>query len=153
MTMSPTLCKYLAQHGIAYDHVSHRHTSTSMDTASTTKIPGGKLAKPVILEDYEGYVMAVIPANNHVKIGKLNHVLGRHLGLATEPELGDLFSDCEPGAVPPIGEAYGIDTIVDDKLTKCSDVYLEAGDHEDLLHLKGPSFRKLMKHSKHASII
>jgi Ala-tRNA(Pro) deacylase len=152
MTMAITLRKYLAQHGIAYDIVPHRHTTTSMNTASSSKVPAEKVAKPVILEDNKGYLMAVIPANHHVQIGKLNHVLGRHMGLATEPELEDLFSDCEPGAIPPLGEAYGIDTIVDHRLTKCGDVYIEAGDHEDLLHLKGASFRKLLKHSQHASI-
>lgn len=152
MTMSLTLRKYLAQQGISYDVVPHRHTMTSMDTVSTARIPGSKLAKPVILEDERGYIMAVVPANHHVKIGKLNRVLGRHMGLATEPELKDLFTDCEPGAIPPVGEAYGIDTIVDDSLTRCEDVYLEAGDHRDLLHLKGNSFRKLMKHAQHASI-
>ena len=96
--------------------------------------------------------MAVVPANQHVKIGKVNQLLGRHMGLATEPELQDLFSDCELGAIPAIGEAYGIVTIVDDSLTSCSDVYIDAGDHEDFVHLKGVSFRKLMQHAEHASI-
>ena len=152
MTMSITLKKYLAQQGIPYDIIPHRHTSTTMNAATSAHVPSNMVAKSVILEDDNGYIMAVVPANQHVKIGKVNQLLGRHMGLATEPELQDLFSDCELGAIPAIGEAYGIVTIVDDSLTSCSDVYIDAGDHEDFVHLKGVSFRKLMQHAEHASI-
>jgi Ala-tRNA(Pro) deacylase len=152
MAIALTLQKFLAQKGIAYDTLHHRHTETSLNSATAAHVPAGKMAKSVILEDDNGYLMAVIPATHHVKIGKLNHVLGRHMGLATESELKALFSDCDIGAIPPIGQAYGIDTIVDDSLTNCSDIYFEAGDHEDLIHLKGSSFHKLMKHSQHANI-
>ena len=152
MTMSPTLKKYLATQGIAYDIVPHRPTSTSINAASSAHVPANMVAKSVILEDESGYLMAVIPANQHVKIGKLNKLVGRHMGLATEDELRSLFSDCELGAIPPVGAAYGIETIVDDELSGCPDVYLEAGDHEDFIHLKGVSFRALMKNAQHASI-
>jgi Ala-tRNA(Pro) deacylase len=152
MSIALTLQKYLAHKGIAYDLLPHRHTDTSLNSATSAHIPADKLAKSVILEDESGYVMAVIPANRHVKIGKLNQVLNRHMGLATEPELQQLFADCDPGAIPPVGEAYGIDTVIDDSFNNCPDVYFEAGDHEDLIHLKGTSFRKLMKHTQHARI-
>ena len=56
------------------------------------------------------------------------------------------------GAIPAIGEAYGLETIVDDSLTVCPDVYIDAGDHEDFVHMKGVSFRKLMQHAEHAII-
>ena len=152
MAMALTLRKFLAEHGIAYDILSHPHTSSSMNTAEAAHIPGNNLAKSVILEDEDGYLMAVIPATHHVKIGKVNHAVNRHMGLATESELETLFSDCELGAIPAIGQAYKMDTIVDENLQRCSDIYLEAGDHEDLIHIKGSSFRKLMKNSRHATI-
>jgi len=152
MTMSPTLKKYLAQQDIPYDIIPHRYTATTMNAAASAHVPSGMVAKSVILEDEDGYVMAVVPANHHVKLGKVNLVLGRQMGLATEPELQSLFTDCELGAIPAIGEAYGIETIVDDSLTTCPDVYIDAGDHEDFVHLKGVSFRKLMQHAEHAII-
>lgn len=152
MTMAITLRKYLADHGIAYDVLPHRHTTTTLNAATTAHVPAASVAKPVVLEDENGYLMAVIPAHHHVKIGRLNRLLGRHMGLATEPELKALFSDCELGAIPPVGEAYGMETVIDESLEECQDVYLEAGDHEEFLHLKGPAFRRLMKHSVHANI-
>lgn len=152
MSMARTLQEYLAHKGIAYDILPHRHTDTSINSANSAHIPPDRLAKPVILEDENGYVMAVVPADRHVRIGRLNQVLHRHMGLATEAELPSLFADCDPGAVPPLGDAYGITTVVDESLDDCPDIYLEAGDHEDLIHLKGTAFRRLMRGSQHARI-
>lgn len=152
MAIARTLQMYLAHKGIAYDLLPHRHTDTSVNCANSAHIPPDRLAKSVILEDEDGYVMAVIPANRHVRIGRLNRVLNRRMGLATEAELSPLFSDCDPGAVPPLGDAYGIATVVDESLDECPEVFLEAGDHEDLIRLKGTAFRRLMRGSQHARI-
>lgn len=66
------------------------------------------------------------------------------MGLAVEKELVELFRDCDPGAIPAIGAAYRIDTIVDESLLQQPDVYFEAGDHEALVHVKGPAFGAMM---------
>lgn len=152
MEMATTLIKYLAQHGIAYDRLSHRHSDSSINCAHAAHIPDDRLAKSVILEDAEGYLMAVIPANRHLKIGRLNKVLHRNMVLATEAELGPLFADCEAGAVPPFGQAYGMETLVDSGLDNCKDIYFEAGNHEELVRVKGADFRKLMKRNRHAAL-
>ena len=73
----------------------------------------------------------------------------RNLGLATESELAGLFQDCAPGAIPPIGPAYGIETLVDESLLQMDDVYFEAGDHEELIHLSGKQFRELLAGARH----
>ena len=93
-----------------------------------------------MLEDDAGYVMAVLPADRRVHLGALREQLGRRMGLATEQELGTMFQDCTLGAVPPVGEAYGIETVVDDELSEGGDVYFEAGDHEELVHLPREAF-------------
>ncbi|HEY5601473.1 MAG TPA: YbaK/EbsC family protein [Gammaproteobacteria bacterium] len=152
MSISTILQKFLAQQGIGYDIVPHRHSDTSMNAATLAHISAAMVAKSVILEDENGYLMAVLPANHHIKIGMLNRFLGRKMGLATEPELKSLFSDCEPGAIPPVGQAFGIDTIVDESLDHCQDIYMEAGDHEEFIHLNGASFRRLMQNVPHARI-
>lgn len=152
MPMSLALQHYLRDHDIAYETLSHRRTSSSLNSAAAAHVPASKLAKPVILEDDTGYVMAVIPATEHLKIGRLNQTLQRHMGLATETELRKLFSDCETGAIPPIGQAYQMETVVDDSLLQCNDVYFEAGDHTELIHVKGSSFRHLMQGNRHAAL-
>lgn len=152
MEMAKTLKSFLEMNGVEYDVLMHRHTDSSVNSAHAAHIPEGQLAKPVILEDDKGYLMVVIPADNHVKIGEINRLLDRNMGLATEDEIPALFTDCEPGAIPPVGQAYGLQTIVDNDLDACSDIYFETGNHEQLVHLNGDAFRQLMKVARHASV-
>jgi Ala-tRNA(Pro) deacylase len=107
------------------------------------------VAKSVLLEDERGYLVAVLPASHRIRIRELTEQLERSLELASEPELGELFQDCEPGAVPPVGAAYGLPTVVDDSLLNAPEVYFEAGDHEDLVHLSGVEFLSLLAGARH----
>jgi Ala-tRNA(Pro) deacylase len=86
-----------------------------------------------------------------VDLGELHRQLNRNLGLATEEEIGGLFGDCEPGALPPIGTAYGMDTIVDDVLAEQPEIYFEAGDHEQLIHVSAEAFESLLGEARHAN--
>jgi Ala-tRNA(Pro) deacylase len=63
-----------------------------------------------------------------------------------EDEIEATFSDCECGAIPAIGDAYGVDVVLDPALTHQPDVYFESGDHEHLIHMRGEVFRDLMEH-------
>jgi Ala-tRNA(Pro) deacylase len=152
MTMTTTLQKFLTQNGIDFDIIPHRPTSTSINTAQTVHINGKFVAKSVILEDELGYLMAVVPASEHVMLDKLNKILDRQMELAPEAELTKVFFDCEPGAIPPIGSAYGIQSIIDEDLLHCSDIYFEAGNHRELVHVNGHDFKQLMEGAPHSKI-
>lgn len=149
MAIAITLQEYLDNSGVEYDVLPHAHTETSLNTAHKSHVPPEQVAKSVILEDEDGYIMAVIPASHHIELGQLSRQLERRLGLATEGELSNLFGDCDLGAIPPIGEAYHMEVIVEDSLEKSSDIYFEAGDHRDLIHVRGPAFLQLLGNARH----
>lgn len=148
MAISATVVSYLKTQHVPYDVVMHSPTRTSLRSADAAHIPPESMAKGVLLEDDQGYVMAVVPASYHINLGALRHQLGRNVGLATEKEIAKLFGDCELGAIPPIGEAYGIETVCDDSLMMMSDIYFEAGDHEELIHITRDQFMRLMGMAK-----
>lgn len=150
MGMSTTLRRYLEDKRAQFDLMPHTHTHCSMETAAAAHIPGERLAKSVILKDEIGYVMAVIPSSRHVAIGDLNRSMGRRLHLADEAELRPLFQDCELGAIPPLGPAYGMKTIMDKCLIDTEDIYFEAGDHEELVHTDMDTFLDLMSEADYA---
>jgi Ala-tRNA(Pro) deacylase len=147
MTIPASVKQYLDQQGIKYDVVAHAHTANSLRTAGAANVPADQLAKSVVVGDERGYVLAVIPATHRLDLGVLSRQMQRRLGLATEPEVGGLFEDCEFGAVPPLGAAYGIRMVVDESLTHCADVYFEAGDHTDLVHVSGTDFLRLIENA------
>ncbi len=151
MGMAVRLRWFLDTRGISYETLPHPHSSNSLETAREANVPGDKLAKSVILEDERGYIMAILPASCRISLADLQHELHRKVELASEEELGQLFNDCEIGAVPPVAGPYGISAVVDDRMWGVDDVFFEAGDHEDVIHLSGEAFHELQKNASHGS--
>lgn len=151
MGIAITLREYLDSTNLQYDVLPHTHTGSSSETAQACNVSGDQIAKAVILEDEDGYLMAVVPATHRVDLGVLHQRLDRRIGLAAEPELEDLFIDCEPGAVPPLGQAYGMQVVIDNSLNGLDDIYFEAGNHSELIHLKGNDFEALMEDAEHGA--
>jgi len=149
MAVAPTVEDFLAKHGIDYALVSHPHTGSSHETAEAAHVNEDHIAKAVIVKDTGGYAMVVVPAGNWVEIEHLRKELRRDFHLATENQLAELFSDCEAGAVPPLGPAYGIETFMDQALNSLANVYFEAGDHKKLVRTSGDEFRTLLGGVRH----
>ena len=152
MAIATTLKSYLEEHHVEYDMVKHLHSDTSQESAHLAHVPGHQVAKAVVLEDDKGYIVSVLPSTNRLDMDWVNETLGRDLEMAQEDELPNLFQDCEFGAVPALSNAYGLDVIWDDQLKSASEIYIEAGDHENLIHMHGDSFRKLMQKMPHSII-
>jgi Ala-tRNA(Pro) deacylase len=149
MFMSKTVNTYLDDHNVHYDLVAHTKSSSSRETARRAHIDEGHIAKAVIVKDSKGYAMVVLPAGEWVKMLALQEELNRDFELANESELKALFSDCKAGAIPPLGQAYLLDTYLDEQLNSLANVYFEAGDHEHLVHIDGKEFHELFKGVRH----
>ncbi len=140
MTVAPTLERYLASKNIKYDVIMHEPTMSSSRAAEACRISGERLAKAVVLRDENGFMLAILPASHHIRLSNLKRRLGFNVTLATELEIQQLFEDCAQGAVPPAGECYGLDVIVDDSIEAQREIYLEGGDHATLIHLSHAQF-------------
>jgi Ala-tRNA(Pro) deacylase len=94
-------------------------------------------------------MLAVLPASRHIQFEELRRLLGSHVDMASEEQIETLFLDCESGAVPALGAAYGLNVVVDDSLAQQPDVYFEGGDHANLVHISGASFQQLTADARH----
>lgn len=142
--------EYLLDSRVDFNVIEHRRTESSSQTAQAAHIPGDRLAKAVVLQHDDGYVLAVVPSTHRVELGTLERTLGCALNIATENEIEEIFNDCAMGAVPPTGPAYDLVTMVDEELDKLPEVYFESGDHRTLVHVTGEGFRQLMAEAQHA---
>ena len=142
MTIAPTLAKYLDQK-VLYDTIPHEATSSSMRTAEACHISGDSVAKGVLLRRNGEYLLAVLPASHRIRLPELRSQLGDGIDLANENEIAQVFSDCARGAIPPVGECYGLEVIVDESIERQPEIYLEGGDHEVLIHMSGAQFATL----------
>lgn len=145
MSIATTVRDYLEELDVVYDVVEHPASATSLETAHRACLPAHSLAKGVLIKDETGVLsLAVVPSDRSVDLGRVSEALGHRAELASESELPRKFEDCELGAVPPIGNAYALNVLLDERLVEEDEVYLEAGDHHELVHVKGEEFRRLM---------
>ena len=143
MSISPTLYKYLAAENIQYDEIPRELTMTSSRTAEACHVSGDRLAKAIVLRRDGGYMLAVLPASHRLRMPELKAKLGDDIDMASEHEVSQLFADCARGAVPAAGACYGLDVVVDDSIQTQPEIYMEAGDHDTLLHLSYREFARL----------
>ena len=149
MATAITVQQYLDESRLPFDLVTHAHSSTSLQSARAAHIAPLQLAKAVLLEVHGQLVMAVLPATRHVHLGAMRQRFKRDFGMATELAVRQTFGDCELGAIPALGGAYGIETIWDDSLMNSADLYFEAGDHEHLVHVRTEDFLELVRECQH----
>jgi Ala-tRNA(Pro) deacylase len=148
MTIAVTLQRYLDQN-VTYETIPHKPTMTSAGSAHASHIAADKMAKGIVLRRNGGYMLAVLPASHHIRLDELRRQVGDDITLANEDEIARLFRDCARGAVPPIGECYGLEVIVDDGIERQPEVYLESGDHETLIHMSREQFAQLNAQAMH----
>ena len=149
MAIAKRLEALLEASGLPYEIQPHPRSDYSAQTARRSHVPLEELAKPVLLADEYGYLLAVVPAATRVDVEQLGHQLHRRLELATEAEIDGLFADCEPGALPALGQPWEIPTVYDDALLELRDVWFEAGGHGDVVHMRGSDYLALLANALH----
>ncbi|MEZ4330339.1 MAG: YbaK/EbsC family protein [Myxococcota bacterium] len=151
MPIAKRLEEWLEASGLPYEIHAHAATANSAQTARRIHAPLDQVAKPVLLADEYGYVLALVTAADRVDLDRLGAQLHRELELAYEAEIDDLFDDCAPGALPALGHPWNIPTVYDDALRGLPDVWFEAGDHREVVHMRGPDYLSLLGSALHGS--
>lgn len=117
--------------GVAYQVVEHEPTMSAAAEAASTHRHASEVAKTVILQDGDSYVLAVVPASERIDLHKIRDLLGasKSLRLATEAEIAADFPDLEVGAAPPFGPMTPRAEFVDHRLLLADRVLCAGGDH------------------------
>jgi Ala-tRNA(Pro) deacylase len=140
------LREFLDANQIKYLKIEHSPAYTAQEIAATAHIPGKELAKSVIIQLDGEMVMAVLPADHRINFDRLKEVSGASsVTLADESDFGDLFPDCSLGAMPPFGNLYGMDVLVDERLAEGDEIAFNACTHTELIRLSYRDFAALVK--------
>ena len=150
MGVAITIENFLKRNHIQFTLLEHAYAEGSFNTAKIAHIDTHCLAKGVLLRDEDfHYTLCVLPSSHKILRHTLNQIFDRHMHLVEEDELKQFFKDCEAGAIPVIGKAYGIDVIWDEDLINNDVIYMEAGDHRHLIRIAQAEFPKLMQDTLH----
>lgn len=146
MPITKRLEDYLKEHNIEYKTVTHPEAFTAQEIAAAMHVHGRELAKSVMVKANGAYVMAVLPALRRVDFRKLREALrDKNVRLASEDEFKGLFPDCEPGAEPPFGNLYNVETIVDESLAGDERIYFNAGNHYEAVEIAYREYEEMVR--------
>ncbi len=139
------LREFLDSHAVRYFVVSHSAAYTAQEIAAAAHVPGKELAKTVIVTIAGKMAMVVLPASRQLDFELLRELAGtRNVELAGEKEFSGLFPECEPGAMPPFGNLYGMAVYVSEELEDDDEIAFNAGAHTELLRLSYESYKRLV---------
>jgi Ala-tRNA(Pro) deacylase len=137
--------EFLDNQGINYEIILHRRSETAQATASAAHVAASKLAKTVMVKVDGGLHMAVVLASQRLHLGLLKAATGaRSVTLASEAEFQASFPGCEPGAMPPFGNVYGLPVWVDEELAANPQIVFNAGTHTELVRLAYRDFARVV---------
>ena len=135
---------YLDSQKVSYEVLPHEATFGAQRLAQAVNTPGSRVAKTVLLEVDGRHILAILPASHEVDLGLVKEALGAlDVGLVSESECADVFSDCEVGAIPPFGSLYSMMTIADSSLRHVEEIVFEGNRHNEAIRLRWEDFERL----------
>jgi len=108
--------EFLRSRRIWFEELLHQPASSAAKHAHNMHVPGRMVAKTVLVRAGDGYVLTVLACTSRIDLQRLAALVERpaaEVRLATADELEAVFTDCEPGVVPPFGKLYTLGTIFD----------------------------------------
>jgi Ala-tRNA(Pro) deacylase len=146
MPIPSSITTYLDRNAVRYSVVEHPVAYTAQEEAAATHVPGREWAKAVVCMIDGRPTLVVLPADHLVDLERLRTACGAtSVRLANEDELRPLYSDCELGAMPPLGPLYEQPVLVDKSLTTDPEILFNAGSHREAIRMRYQDFEDLVK--------
>ena len=139
------LKEFLYEHRVAHQVIPHPLAFTATSVAGAAHIPGKELAKTVVV-NLDGHpALAVLPANRKLDLERLRQATGAlNAELAQERDFFPDFPGCEPGAMPPFGNLYGMPVYVEPHLAADEQIAFNAGTHTEVVRMAYEDFARLV---------
>ncbi len=138
--------EYLSDNAVEYDVIEHLPVYDAGRLAQAVHVSGREVAKTVLLKSTVGdkFIVAVLPSNRTIDFDQLQADLGgAEYQLASESDIAEHCPDCELGVLPPFGDGYGMEVIVDNSLTEDEHIVFEGNTHQEAIRITYADFAKL----------
>jgi Ala-tRNA(Pro) deacylase len=139
------IIEFLNGNNIKYVMTTHSPAYTAQEVAAAAHVPGRQFAKAVIVRIDGELAMAVVPATCKVDTFALRSALGAEfVEVVDKPVIAERFEGCQLGAMPPLGNLFGMQTYVDREIAKSDDIAFNAGTHSDVVWMRFDDYRRLV---------
>lgn len=135
----------LKQNHIPFEIIPHSETFSSMKTAQVTHTKGMEFAKPIMINVDGKMVMAVLPASYTLDLKKIKEAMGASsVYLASERDFTPMFSDSDRGAMPPMGNLYGMEVLMDMDMMDDENIVFNACNHQEALRMSFSDYKRVV---------
>lgn len=126
-----SLLRWLDDKRVDYEIHEHPRSLTALATARAEGVDPKSFGKVVWVRTEEGKdALIVIDAEDHLDLRKAREVLkSSKVALLEEEEIEALAPDCDAGAMPAVGDLFGVSTYADFAVAKQPEVSFNAGSH------------------------
>ncbi|MGO1691389.1 MAG: HDOD domain-containing protein [Marinobacter sp.] len=152
MALAARLERFLIQQGIAYQEQPIARASSLDAAVSDLGQARDNVIKATLLIDISGIVMVVHSYDSTLNSEALWQMTSRHLQPLTEEQAMRLFSDCDPGFTPPVGNAYDLSVLLDEDIVQLERVLFSSGTNNSLVAMDGRSLRMAMSGSRDGNL-
>lgn len=140
MGIPTRLIEFLDRENVRYEVLHHPVAYTAQELSAIEGVKGHEHAKVVMVKTGGKLVMAVLPSDRRLDLGRLP--AGE---LAMEADFKGVFPDCETGTMPPFGRLWDLETWVDRSFTQNVRIVFEAGTHCDAIKMSYADFERLVR--------
>ncbi|MBF8248972.1 MAG: YbaK/prolyl-tRNA synthetase associated region [Bacteroidetes bacterium] len=146
MAKMQDLLRYLDSNKVEYRVMEHSLAYSAHEVAVSTLVPERELAKAILVSVDGRFWMTALRADYRVNTQMIKRAFGsKQVHLAHEEDLESLFPDCQIGAMPPLGNLYGLPVMVDESLAEDEEIVFNACTHTRVIRMKFKDFKELVK--------
>ena len=141
-----SLMTWLDSAGVDYELHEHDRSLTALATARAEGVDPHTFEKVVWVRSAEGGdALVVLDATDHLDLSKAADVLrSGKVKLVPEEEIAELAPDCDPGAMPAVGDLFGLPTFADLHVCDSAEVSFNAGSHSVAVRVDRAAWEKAL---------
>ena len=169
MPLAKKLIKFLSK--IKYEPISHRTVYTAFDKSQTLRVPEKIVGKTLVIKMDGDFVLVLISAhqildikkflktanswlkqkitkNSHgrIRIAEARRAKARysHANFATEAWMKKNLKGARVGAIPPLGNLWGLPTFIEKSLLNQPKIIINGGDYNSSIKIGPASLKKII---------
>lgn len=143
MTVPASVKQLLDKQKVAYtvsiENTVTERSSDAIENIYQQKLRRSGVVKSIILQDKDGSLQVIIPANCLLDIDELNQQLGRKLRAMSDIDLQKFYGKHGLSTVPALPKLGGMPTVIDQRVLETDFVLLDSGA-EDILQVTRQGF-------------
>lgn len=149
--VSSEITKLLKKNNIWFETFEHEPVRTSEEAAKIrdgyTLHQGAKaiIVRVKISNSNKKFAMLVMPGDMRFDTDKVKKLFGaKDIRFATVDEVSEITDGIQPGGVPPFGNLFNLEVVVDPSLLKNEKIVFNAGDKRYSVGMKAADYQKIV---------